>query len=282
MNHSFDVDIAKIVGVNAAIIFNDLCYWITKNKANKQHFHDDLYWTYNSIRAWKELYPYLTERQIRTALQKLVDSGLVVTGNYNRSAYDRTIWYSVTAAGMALFKHVDNQRIEPLSCINASEKDNTQIVFTDMSISSAKQTKESKGNCNVEKVVELYKNICVSFPKIRVISEKKHKAIVKLLATVRLSEIEDAFALAEHNCFLKGMINTQKPDSKYNTPFKANFDWLINEDNLAKILNGKYAAWDDRTYNLRGENNGQCAGGHGTTDSKKEIGVTIGGFEQEA
>jgi len=39
------------------------------------------------------LFPYLTDKQIRTALQKLEDDKFVVSGSFNKSAYDRTKWY---------------------------------------------------------------------------------------------------------------------------------------------------------------------------------------------
>jgi len=95
INH-FDADIAKKVGVNAAVIFHNILFWCEKNKANEIHFYDGRYWTYNSIKAWRELFPYMTEKQIRIALNKLKKNGYIVTGNYNKSAYDRTTWYSIT------------------------------------------------------------------------------------------------------------------------------------------------------------------------------------------
>lgn len=94
MVHHFDTDIAKEVGVNAAVVFQNILFWCTKNKANGEHFYDGRYWTYNSIKAWHELLPYLTEKQIRISINKLKEHGYIATGNYNNSPYDRTTWYS--------------------------------------------------------------------------------------------------------------------------------------------------------------------------------------------
>lgn len=93
--HSFDPKIAKKVGLNAAVIYQNIVFWTAKNLANDKHCHDGCVWTYNSVRAWTDLFPYLTENQIRTALAKLVDAGLVVEGNYNKIRADRTKWYGV-------------------------------------------------------------------------------------------------------------------------------------------------------------------------------------------
>ena len=92
--HSFDPEIAAQVGVNAAVIYQNFIFWCEKNKANKRHIRDGYVWTYNSRRALSELFPYMTEKQIRTCLDRLVAVGLLVKGNYNCANYDRTCWYS--------------------------------------------------------------------------------------------------------------------------------------------------------------------------------------------
>lgn len=92
--HSFDPNIAAKVGVNAAVIYQNLVFWAEKNKANQRHIKDGYVWTYNSRRAFSELFPYLSESQVKTAIKKLVDMGLVVKGEYNNAMYDRTNWYS--------------------------------------------------------------------------------------------------------------------------------------------------------------------------------------------
>lgn len=95
MEHSFDIDIAVKVGVNAAVIYNNILHWVKKNAANGENFHDGHYWTYNSKKAFAELFPYMTDRQVRTALEKLKEEGYILTANYNANTYDRTLWYTV-------------------------------------------------------------------------------------------------------------------------------------------------------------------------------------------
>lgn len=94
--HSFDPEIAGKVGLNAAVIYQNILWWAEKNAANDRHFHDGLWWTYNSIAAFADLFPYLTGKQIRTALDKLEQDGLLVSGTFNNSAYNRTKWYAPT------------------------------------------------------------------------------------------------------------------------------------------------------------------------------------------
>jgi hypothetical protein len=97
--HTFDPEIAKQVGLNAAVIYQNIVWWTQKNAANDKHCRDGLVWTYNSRRAFSRLFPYLTDSQIKTALEKLVHSGLLVKGDYNQANYDRTNWYSPAISG---------------------------------------------------------------------------------------------------------------------------------------------------------------------------------------
>lgn len=102
MIHVFDTDIAEKYGVNAAIILQNVSYWVKQNEANGTNCFDGNYWTYNSRRAYQELFPYMSKRQIETAFQKLIDDGLIITGNYNKMAYDRTLWYALTQKGKSI------------------------------------------------------------------------------------------------------------------------------------------------------------------------------------
>lgn len=94
--HHFNVQVAEELGVNAAILAANVQFWCAKNEANesKRHFHEDKYWTFNSISALEKLFPYLTVKQIRTALDKCVEDGLLLCGQFNKDKRDRTKWYA--------------------------------------------------------------------------------------------------------------------------------------------------------------------------------------------
>lgn len=104
MQHSFHIEIAKEYGILEAIIINNLFFWIEKNKANNVNYYDGMYWTYNSIKALNELFPYASERKISYALKHLEEEGIIKTGNYNKLAYDRTLWYAFTEKGISILQ----------------------------------------------------------------------------------------------------------------------------------------------------------------------------------
>jgi hypothetical protein len=95
MNHSFDIATAKKYGVEEAVFIENMRFWIEKNKANERHFYEGRYWTYNSAKAFTQLFPYWTTSQVNRIIKKLETAGVLLPGNFNQSAYDRTKWYSL-------------------------------------------------------------------------------------------------------------------------------------------------------------------------------------------
>ena len=105
MQHSFNIELAKEYGLLEAIIINNLFFWIEKNKANNVNYYDGTYWTYNSIKALNELFPYASERKISYALKHLEEEEIIKTGNYNKLACDRTLWYAFTEKGISILQN---------------------------------------------------------------------------------------------------------------------------------------------------------------------------------
>ena len=103
MIHHFDIEIAKNYGVNVAIFLSNLEFWIRKNIANRVHFHDATFWTYNSQPAFLELFPYWSIQTLKTIISTCSEEGLIHKGNYNEKKYDKTNWYALTEKGLMLF-----------------------------------------------------------------------------------------------------------------------------------------------------------------------------------
>ena len=94
MLNSFDSEVAMDVGVNAAILYKNIQYWCEHNRTNGTNEHDGLFWTYNSMKAFAEQFPYMSEKQVRASLALLEEKGYIKSGCFNNQSYDRTKWYA--------------------------------------------------------------------------------------------------------------------------------------------------------------------------------------------
>jgi len=88
-------ELATEIGLNEAIILQQIRYWEDINREARRNRKDGHFWTYNSYKKWCKQFPFWSERTIRRALTNLENLDLIVTGNYNRSQIDRTKWYRV-------------------------------------------------------------------------------------------------------------------------------------------------------------------------------------------
>lgn len=131
MTYVFDTDLACKYGQNEAVILANIVFWIKYNKANGTNHHDGHYWTWNSCRAWAELFPFWSAKQVRRILASLVSQGVLIRGNYNKKRYDRTFWYAL--ADEEAFVGVDKnpvpkrangcaQTVTPIPLINSDNK----------------------------------------------------------------------------------------------------------------------------------------------------------------
>lgn len=171
MQHSFDVDIAKEYGVHCAIIMNHLEFWIAKNEANGQNFYEGRYWTFNSAEAFSKLFPYMSARQVNYALQKLRDAGILMTGNFNASAYDRTLWYAFTDFGISIiqnreihFTKLSNENdgiVQPIPDINPDINPDSKP-DGDIAPSAPAPGSRSRSSSPVKHKYGQYKNVLLS------------------------------------------------------------------------------------------------------------------------
>lgn len=116
MEHSFDTLVAEILGIEEAIIFKNILFWIEKNKANKVNFVDGFYWSRCSIKAMAEIFPYMSEKTIRRALKHLEEEGYIISDHIDigLSAYDRTLAYTITPLAYVSFYIFPFEKIESI------------------------------------------------------------------------------------------------------------------------------------------------------------------------
>lgn len=91
---------------------------------------------------------------------------------------------------------------------------------------------ESAKQVPYEKIKDLFNNICTSYSQVRLMSERRKETVrARFKQYGGIDTFEELFKTAEASDFLKG---------KNNRKWKADFDWLIKEANMTKVLEGRY------------------------------------------
>lgn len=102
-SHSFNVQLAKMVGLTEAILLQHFYFWHQRARNLPDMLRDGRVWFYRSVAEMREVFPYLSDANVRTAIQHLIDRGLVVKGDYSSASMYKATWYSLTIAAIQLF-----------------------------------------------------------------------------------------------------------------------------------------------------------------------------------
>lgn len=91
--------------------------------------------------------------------------------------------------------------------------------------------KEIDKRVDYQLIADMYNEICISFPRLKSLSDKRKKDIKARLKTYSIDDFKTLFEKAESSDFLKGSNDRN---------WSATFDWLISDANMAKVLDGNY------------------------------------------
>lgn len=235
MEHSFDIEIAQDYGIETAIILKHLYFWIEKNKANDDNYFEGKYWTYNSVKAFSDLFPYMTEKKIRSTLMKMEEQGLLITGNFNKSQYDRTKWYALTDKAYSILLKRDfhftkkengsSPEGEPIPDINTDNKPDNNTVSND----TVRQT-------DVRRCIDAWNSLvdCGIKPVQGIHSgTKRYDSLVARIREYGVDDVLKAIDKIRHSKFLQGKSGGKRQWSII-------FDWFVLPNNFPKVLEGNY------------------------------------------
>lgn len=180
----------------------------------------------------------LSVKNIRTALSHLKMAGEVAISKYPKNTVITVKnWDSYYLGGKVNGTEVAG--IERKERKEAKEiKERYKKVYPDgytQKISGGSQNSQSEMDSEADiftTIRELFNSVCGSYPRLVRLSEKRKDAIAARLRTgFTLGDFKMVFEKAEESEFLKGH-NLRG--------WSADFDWLIDEDNMTKVLEGKY------------------------------------------
>lgn len=85
--------LAVAVGVNEAIILQQIHYWCSDKRSKT--VHQGHVWTYNTAVEWKEQFPFWSVDTIRRAIKNLREKGVLVALKLADNKYDHTLYYRI-------------------------------------------------------------------------------------------------------------------------------------------------------------------------------------------
>lgn len=137
-----DKKLASLLGINEAIVLQQIHYWIEINRKAEKNFHEEKYWTYNTIQDWQKEFPFWSVDTVKRTLAKLRKANILITGNFNKQKRDKTLWYTI-----------DYKELERLAEDDKEESKEKKIEDTEQESEQTK-TPEEKNEIKLEDKTE--------------------------------------------------------------------------------------------------------------------------------
>jgi len=86
---------ARELGVVKSSILCQFRFWLEASKKGQLYFSDGYYWHPIEERHLHRTFKYLSLDELKRVIGELVDSGLIIEGNYQIESYELDNWYSM-------------------------------------------------------------------------------------------------------------------------------------------------------------------------------------------
>lgn len=100
---------------------------------------------------------------------------------------------------------------------------------------------EKKPNIPYQDIVELYNSTCVDLTKVQILTDKRKRVIKKFWDKSETHrEMEFYGRFFNYVTTIDFLCGRTEPTGNRTKPFKADLEWILNLENFAKIIEGKY------------------------------------------
>lgn len=103
MVREFNTNIANVCGVNAAVVAHYIYLSLMEGTRTSVQKEGD-YWCRCAVKVFTAELPFLTYSMVETALEKLLEMGIIRKRCLNKNRFDHTNWYTFTEYGYQFYE----------------------------------------------------------------------------------------------------------------------------------------------------------------------------------
>ena len=222
MNHQFNTKIAEKYGIEEAILIEHLYFWIHKNRCLDEMVHHDRTWCYSSAKGFNKYVTYMSTQKIRRVLVGLEKRGFIYIDNFNKTAFNQTLWYAFTDSAIEELEELgydilksktanfNNEKCEDNNNENKENKEEKNNINNNIYIGKKAENEEEK---------RFAEYMMKNFPHVCNMSSPMTLAEYKKLLDMHYSpqQIEDKLYVLE---------NKKEYTKKYRSPYLCVRNWL--------------------------------------------------------
>ncbi len=253
--------LATKVGLNEAIILQQMHYWLTSR--HNKNFINNRHWVYNSYEDWHQQFPFWSKETIKRTIYSLERQKLILSCKLREQRLDHRKWYTINYQEVEGVKLCNNRtgQIDTIDRSKMTRSDvtkrpdhykeqrlHTEITHKTLSLISLPnststiphKTQEEEREEIGLKMVEMFSNHVLQGQEL-LSQPERVKQLKHILNTQLQGKIENWERVCQNitkSKFLMG--EAQSSD------FKATLDWVITKDHAIKIFEGNAYGIGDR------------------------------------
>ncbi|MFO0373810.1 MAG: hypothetical protein ACK50V_01210 [Alphaproteobacteria bacterium] len=246
--------LARLVGVNEAIILQQVHYWLSPKFHRPEKVFQGHHWTHNTYKQWQLQMPFLSLTTIRRAIGNLEEMAVLIS--FVSCGFRKTKYYRIDYARLA---HLQNEaevtthpieQKEPKAVPFVTREEDTALSFETEKKQDAVLRAVSKNDAELSarwkdeiQMCEIFSKVVLDGRPLALYPERQEK-LSEALSGILENDLDKWYRVCDNvtrSTFLMG-------ESKSST-FKASLDFVITPNNLVKILEGEnYSIGDRKGY----------------------------------
>ena len=220
--------LAKEIGLNEAIILQQIHYWLKNPKAGV--VINDEKWVYNSVTQWNEQFPFWSANTIRRALNNLREKGYLIAEKLSPDARDNTLYYRIDYS-----KTHEQMHLPKMGKPDTQNEQITNNTETTTETTHHTADKSAAEVIPLRKILDANHERLPELPRVVVFTDKRKKQL-----SARWKEDKSRQAIEWWTGYFEYVSSIPFLNGQNNRNWKADFEWLTNQNNLAKVIEGKY------------------------------------------
>lgn len=238
-----NVALAEAVGLNEAIVLQQLHYWISAERSGIEH--GGRRWVFNTLESWQEQFPFWSTDTIKRAFTSLRKAGLIEVEQLAKHRHDRTNYYTIRYEHRALVDECKLPSSSEAECPDLLPENTTEITTENKPLVAAGAATDGDGESETRKpasripyqqIADLYNRVCGEvLPQCLKLNAKRKVAIRK----VWNMEIQGEYLFRDLDSW-EGYFNdclTSRHWTGHNDRnWRADIDFLLRESSVLKVL----------------------------------------------
>lgn len=230
--------LAKKVGLNEAIILQQMHYWLNPN--HNKNLINEKHWVYNSYDEWQRQFPFWSKETVKRTINSLEKQEIIYSEKLSDHKFNHRKWYTINYEQLqAVEKRPDRSgQNDPIEKNNLTHSDGSNCTdhYIEQRILTEITQKNTPEGCasSSEMMISFWNEVIEKQSQKVHLTHKRSKKLEKIF-TSHFSENLESWKDYCQRISLSSFLMGQGRQG-----WRTSIDWAIESQNIQKVLEGNF------------------------------------------